>query len=174
MTQSCARKRNGIAACRPPTSIISATNYRLITLLPLLISKKTHFLELLTELVFPGPPLIDRHIITKEKQGSRGHDAKHNAEVSSCFPSPEDGGARDAVDAQREGAHAEVTVVAPAHLLHVPEGARHVRPELRVHLLLVPHEPLDILNNPKHVPTATVQFTLQVFCSLCRSTGTLR
>jgi hypothetical protein len=47
--------------------------------------------------------------------------------------------------------------VAPAHLLHVPEGARHVRPELRVHLLLVPHEPLDVLNNPKHVPTD--QFT---------------
>ena len=139
--------------------------YRLITLLPLLVSKKTHFLELLTELVFPGPPLIDRSTYnnqrkTRLKRTRRAANAVghgHETVSSSGFPSPEDGGARDAVDAQREGAHAEVAVVAPAHLLHVPEGARHVRPELRVHLLLVPHEPLDVLNDRKHVPT--VQFT---------------
>jgi hypothetical protein len=65
----------------------------------------------------------------------------------SRFPSPEDGGASDAVDTEAEGAHAEVAVVAPAHLLHVLERALHVCLQLRVHLLLVPHEPLDVLNN---------------------------
>ena len=64
----------------------------------------------------------------------------------SGLPAAEDGGAGDAVDAEGEGAHAEVAVVGAAHLLGVPEGAGHVRLELPVHLLLVPHEPLDVLH----------------------------
>ena len=56
----------------------------------------------------------------------------------SGLPAAEDGGAGDAVDAEGEGAHAEVAVVGAAHLLGVPEGAGHVRLELPIHLLLAP------------------------------------
>lgn len=98
---------------------------------------------------------------------------KYNREMirwltRSCFPSSENGGASDTVDTEGEGAHAEVAVVAPAHLLHIPEPTGHVGLQLIVHLLLVPHETLNVLNKPQeqqqlHASVSCLTWLLYIF-----------
>lgn len=62
-------------------------------------------------------------------------------------PAPKDCSLSDAVDPKSEGTHAEIAVVGLAHLFHRLEALGHVGLQLIVHLLLIPHETLYVLQS---------------------------
>lgn len=71
----------------------------------------------------------------------------------SGFPTPKYCSPCNTVNSKGEGSHAKITVVSLAHLLHIFETFGHVRLQLIVHFLLIPHESLDVLqsiNPPKN------------------------
>lgn len=68
-------------------------------------------------------------------------------EIASGSPTPEDGCSCNAIDAEGEGSHSEIAIVGLAHFFHIIEPSGHVSPQLIVHLFLIPHETLNVLQN---------------------------
>ena len=62
-------------------------------------------------------------------------------------PATKEGCMGNPADPKREGPHAEPASMRPAHLFHISETSSHVRLQLCVDLLLLPHESLYVLSN---------------------------
>ena len=92
----------------------------------------------------------------------------------SGFPTPKDGCPGDAVNSEGESSHTQIAIVGSAHLLHIFEPLGHVRPQLIVYFLLVPHETLNILQVTKPHQILLICKCVVTHCWFCKSQHSLQ